>query len=121
MKPNRGYKHCHRCKRFVKMGHLHTCPGEARAVTVDVDLSKCPACSAVIDSAMGECLGRGTPVPGDTSLCLECETPLLITDELTLRVITQSEFRALKVEDQLQIWKGLVIVREYKQKHRPST
>lgn len=60
-------------------------------IETQVPENLCPYCGKKLDAASGE----GTPSPGDVSVCIECASPLMFTDELTLRVMTRAEFADL--------------------------
>lgn len=66
--------------------------------------SGCPTCGKVLNACTSTIKGfRGPPIPGDLTVCGHCATLLEFTEGLGVRELTQMQFAALSVEQQLYL------------------
>lgn len=58
-------------------------------------VDQCPQCGSTLDAA-GEITGAAdAPQPGDYTLCLACGHPMMFTDTMRVRSLTEVEIAAL--------------------------
>jgi hypothetical protein len=61
--------------------------------------NKCPVCGKLLDAATHVLGGEpAEPTTGDISICLYCGTPLIFTEELSVRILTPKEARIVEKE-----------------------
>lgn len=53
--------------------------------------TKCTKCEAIINEATHTLGEDSQPVPGDLSICIECEHVMIYADDMTLRDMTEAE------------------------------
>lgn len=72
--------------------------------------ARCPLCNYQLDGASG-IDHNDTPDPGDLGVCISCASPLVYTDNLTLRVMTRKELDELHPDNKRQIEMAMKAVR----------
>lgn len=70
----------------------------------------CPKCSTLLDGVTG----RGTPEPGDCTVCCDCEAVLFYKDDMSLREGTPTEIMDAYMESGLG--EAIEVVRKVKKK-----
>jgi hypothetical protein len=57
----------------------------------------CPNCLARLDGATNA-TGSRAPGPGDVTICIYCQAPLIFSEGLNLRPLTQDDVQSLPVD-----------------------
>ena len=60
----------------------------------------CPSCGTRIDAASSLCEGSPAPVPGDITICIDCAAVMRFDKDLTVRLTSPAELRALHPDTQ---------------------
>ena len=61
----------------------------------------CPVCDKKIDAASNLYDESERPFPGDVSVCIQCGTILVFDFDLTMRLPTEEETRAIRENEEL--------------------
>ena len=72
--------------------------------------SRCPLCGHKLDAAMGIDSDE-PPDPGDYSVCINCASPLVYNDDLSLRLMTGQELRELHPQNRRELEAGMATAR----------
>lgn len=71
---------------------------------------RCPLCNHQVDGASG-IDHNDTPSPGDYGVCIGCASPLVYTDDLYVRAMTQKELLEMHPDNRVQIEMAMATVR----------
>lgn len=83
--------------------------------TTKTEETCCPQCGMKISAATST-EGDHKPTPGDLSVCLYCATPLVFTDGLKLRKMTDLDLLALPFSELRQVRAAQTTVRAYQRR-----
>jgi len=75
-----------------------------------VPQSFCPLCGHKLDAASGMDTDD-RPSPGDAGVCIQCATPLIYQDDLTMRAMTQAEINNLDPGCRRELEIAMLVVR----------
>jgi hypothetical protein len=84
----------------------------------DVDhrtpLSQCPLCGHKLDAGTGVGMDNvdQRPDPGDYGVCINCASPLVYNDDLTMRAMTGDEWHELHPENRDELRAAMATVRQ---------